>query len=456
MKYKLLFLLLIQYGVIHSQAFKSLNLPSIEISEQLPTRLEQSSTLLNGKDVHNRPFKIQFYGQSIISGLNMERIEQKLNERFPGVNFEILKNSIGGYQAPVLRKTAHFDLYPEYPDLLIFHVYGGTKTGDLEEILCSIKSRLTSDVLIFDHHYSYEEDSIKQISRNIYQDKESQVLRDLTNKYGFGVIPVRKYWAEFLKLNPRYNIKDLLKDTIHPNDYGNQLLEYIILESLFKAVATNKDKNFPSPQEVIKIKSSNQIKIEFTGNKVVLKPDSILIGSTIDLMIDGKKPVAITELYRVTRPSSFSGQWWPAINKISLNSHVTPVNEVWKVKFYNIDVKNESYMFEVFADKSGYQGTGESGKDFTSANKEISFKHEDISIFRGPIKETSLVESTIEFEMKNPYINYLTVHDSEEITLLQFSSNESHILELNNSSGALLNSQLIIYQPQQLDCVNVN
>ncbi|WP_194851618.1 SGNH/GDSL hydrolase family protein [Nonlabens antarcticus] len=445
----LLFLIQCCYGFNHN--LNKAKLPPIEVSTQLTAQLQQTANYLNNKTQSTRPFKIQFYGQSIVAGMDMQSVEKRLKNDFPDVKFQLLNNAIGGYQANLIKETAYHDLYPAHPDLLIFHVYGGTKTGELEELFCEITSRLTSDVLIFDHHISYVEGSLKQQDHIKYQDEESSTIKNLADKYGFGFINVRQYWKDFLTLNPDYTIKSLLRDDVHPNEEGNALLEYILFESLQKAVKRNgRNKSTVVHNSLLKIKNNKEIL--FTGNKVVLKPNKGAVGSTFKVLIDGKEPHQLAEAYTVTRPSSVPGQWWPAINRIYLNREMTQFPEKWKVNFSDIDWIKMTYKFDVVGDNSGPQGNGVNGQDFTSKNGLISFKQKDVTLFLIRERAEEFKEVTIEFEVKNQFKNPIHLKDDQEVTLFQSSRNTEHVLKLIPIEGSLQQTQMMVHTPQESSC----
>jgi hypothetical protein len=422
-------------------------MPIVEPSSKLASILNNSSVYLNNGLSRKSPFKIQFYGQSIVAGLNLKRIEQTFQEDFPEVNIEILNNSIGGYQAPLLKQTAYFDLYPEYPDLLIFHAYGGIESGELEELFIDIKSNLASEVVVFDHHISYVKDSVGQVDNIQLQDKQSAYIEQLAEKYGYGFISVRDYWKEFLRLNKDFNIKSLLRDNVHPNDAGNCLMEMVLVESLNKAIKSNQEKALELTHEAIELGLMDEYNFSFIGNKIDLEPSLESVGSVIDILIDGKKPQQIPALYTVSRPRSVPGQWWPAINRIFLSDSIIPNVEQWTITFYEINWKSKTYLLKAHGDISGFQGNGSSGKDFESINKAISFKHKDVAIFFNDRRKKDYKELDVEFEVNNRFKSPMKITSTTTQTLLQLLDNKKHSIKIKSVFGSLKKSKLFIYKP---------
>jgi len=73
--------------------------------------------------------RVLFYGQSITCQPWWREVAADLKERFPNADLTIKNHGIGGFTAPSLLATTEYDLFPFYPDLLIFHVYGGGDMG---------------------------------------------------------------------------------------------------------------------------------------------------------------------------------------------------------------------------------------------------------------------------------------------------------------------------------------
>ena len=85
------------------------------------------------------PVKIVYYGQSITAQGWRNILQKKLQERFPHAEFTFVNKSIGGFEAPNLVRTAAHDLYPEYPDLVIFHDYWGERSGHLQRMVHNLR-----------------------------------------------------------------------------------------------------------------------------------------------------------------------------------------------------------------------------------------------------------------------------------------------------------------------------
>jgi hypothetical protein len=94
--------------------------------------------------------RILFYGQSITEQDWWKSVANDLRRRFPDADLEIRNRAIGGFASQLLKRPAEHDVFPFYPDLVIFHVYGAHT--DYEEIIRGIRSRTTAEVLMQRDH----------------------------------------------------------------------------------------------------------------------------------------------------------------------------------------------------------------------------------------------------------------------------------------------------------------
>lgn len=447
---KLLILLLSSLSVfqLNAQQLTDYELPNITVSETLVNSLTQTASVFKGKKNIDRPFKIQFYGQSIIAGVDVNNVKKQLLKAYPTASLEMLNNAIGGYQAPKLLKTAEYDLYPNYPDLIIFHVYGGIKNGELERIFSNIKTRLSSDVIIFDHHISNAGSVVGQQRLDKIQDSESVAIRDLALECGFGFIPVRDLWKEFLQLNPTLQLKDLLRDGVHPNDLGKSYLEWLILQHVIKAVNSNNKDYILTSNHVIEDKSAT-VAVDFTGNRIDLQPSEQHVGTQLEVFIDGIPVSQNNNLYAVSRPTSFPRQWWPAITNIRLNSDFSQVEQDWTLIFKNINREKETFEFTLIGSVSGSQGLGYSDKDFISNDGSIEIDALDIAIFPldKNINSQDLENIEITFSVYPLFTSPILITDSKTIVLARLLENTSHTLSLKIDQGNLEDAYLRFYQP---------
>ena len=118
---------------------------------QLGLGIQRTMTLLaTSTPEHRHHVKILFYGQSITEQEWSKHVAADLRRRFPYADLEIENRAIGGFASQLLIRPAEHDLYPFYPDLLIFHVYGANQ--QYEQIIHSVRSRTTAEVMMQNDH----------------------------------------------------------------------------------------------------------------------------------------------------------------------------------------------------------------------------------------------------------------------------------------------------------------
>ena len=200
-----------------------------QTTDPLGAHLQRAMTLLaTSTPTHHNHLRILYYGQSITAQPWTQQVTTDLKARFPNADIQAENRAIGGFTAPSLIRTAEYDLYNYYPDLLIFHVYGGDKSGELEQILARVRARTTADILIRTPHFRWDTGVPRDGSADdprhkgaIVSDEEQAVkIRALAVKYGCELADTRAEWARYLA---KYDLKtkDMLQDGIHLNALGN-------------------------------------------------------------------------------------------------------------------------------------------------------------------------------------------------------------------------------------------
>lgn len=203
-------------------------------------KIQRTMTLLATSTPQKRnPVRILFYGQSVTLNPWWKVVADDLRKRFPHADLEIENRAIGGYGGPVLINTAEFDLYPFYPDLVIFHVWSGVESGHQEKIIRRIRERTTSEVLLWTSNLrwpsSVPPDGNPQHPDVIAKDGDDQAISDLYHRLGkelyCEVADVRTGMQRYLKQH-NLVVKDTLRDTVHPNELGNYLIAELVMPHL--------------------------------------------------------------------------------------------------------------------------------------------------------------------------------------------------------------------------------
>ncbi len=444
--------------------------PEIKINEaDFGKFLPRTMALLesSGPD-HHTPLHILFYGQSIIANSAIDQeILKYLHGKYPYADIKIKKVAIGGYEAPRLRKTAWQDLYPENPDLLVFHDYGG-ENGELEEIYRGIRSNLTTEVLTWTHHVDNFGSGIDK-----QRDASSIILRSLAAKYGFELADVRVLWKDYLKETHLPRTDFLIDKMIHLNPKGTDLLASFLLPhfrvnpdastdwkkhiTTIPLSASAKEVTFDpgawttSSQGVVS-SGTAPLKIELFGNRVDLT--GVSGTGSAKILLDGQTPSTEPDTLAASRSDKAPGSWWPAISLVQLGKNT--IVEKYTLNFHGVKPDGSSYAFTVQGSVSGDEGAGTSGVDFVSKSGRISIKAEDIALstVKKTLKKDLPAQFTINFEVhsmsedlwKSP--GALPPGTVSQRTVIRCWTDGPHTLEIiPNNDGPVGFSELTIFSP---------
>lgn len=340
---------------------------------QFGAGIQRTMTLLATSTPQKRnTVKILFYGQSITKQDWWKAVAADLRSRFPNADLIIANRAIGGFSANFLRRTLELDLIPFYPDLVIFHDYGGDI--DYEWIIREIRSRTTAEIAIQTDHLTWwpdKEENPAQRKAKLWHDKHSfEWLPEIAAKYKCELMEIRKPWEEYLRTNGLAP-KDLLTDSVHLNDRGNSLLAELVKRHLrydskmgdgaWRDLTRDAEANW----------ENGRIELDFEGNRVDLIPsrDDQTPYARARILIDGRKPSEFPELTAFTRPSDTAGADWPFV--IHLAAQKPLVIEDWVLKVLEADDKAEKIRFEVRGSVTGPDGTGVSTERFVSKSGRV-------------------------------------------------------------------------------------
>ena len=116
-------------------------------SESFGSEIQRTMALLaTSTPAHRNQVRILFYGQSITKQEWSQSVAEDIRARFPYADLTIENRAIGGYSSPYLIQTVAHDVYGFYPDLVIFHDYGGE--DDYEKIVRGIRQHTTAEILV--------------------------------------------------------------------------------------------------------------------------------------------------------------------------------------------------------------------------------------------------------------------------------------------------------------------
>lgn len=413
------------------------------------------SLLVQSTPTHRNHVKILVYGQSISEQDWWKQVADDLRRRFPNADLDIQNKAIGGFASQLLIRPAEHDVYPWYPDLVIFHVYGANQ--EYEQITHNIRSRTTAEVLIQRDHVTKWPAPTDQLAPD--KDKgawwddfmNNHVLPDTARKYGCGIVDIRGQWLDYLRTN-HVEPKALLSDDVHLNAWGNFLMARLISRYLVyrPELADTVDKN--SVQTLVigrDIRWRNgRLTVPFTGNRVDLvmdtpvKPTSDGKDSHIEILVDGKKPSAFAEAYSFTRPQP--NPWSPlALVRVDkgtnntapfVSSQTPDAPETWTLTITDVSPDFKTWDYTLSNALTGADGAGSNRAPFTSPSGRVGiapeafFHPNDKPIFKG---------YTITWQTQRNFADHFvsppqrTIASMEQtLTAIQGIANAPHTLEL--------------------------
>lgn len=364
--------------------------PAVKDPAELGLGVQRTMTLLaTSTPRHRNHVRVLFYGQSITEQEWSRQVAEELRRRFPEADLEIENRAIGGFASQLLIRPAEHDVYPFYPDLVIFQVYGANQ--QYEQIIQGIRSRTAAEVLMQLDHVAGkwpQDKPDEKADKGLWWDwmMNHQFLPEIAKKYNCGLVDVRTPWLDYLHSN-HYEPKQLLKDGVHLNAQGNYLMAQLVGRYLVYRHdlpdAAWKDLAHTHSVKAADWKAG-KLTIEFEGNRVDLLPiepkkkEGTPQGGNARILIDGKKPSEFPGAYRISRPSP--GPWSPLF--LSRVDHDSPLAlEDWTLKVKDVARDGKSWGFDVAGSVTGPDGSGRSDQPFTSKSGRV--KIDPAAWFRG-------------------------------------------------------------------------
>jgi hypothetical protein len=454
-------------GISHEGAVSHfIAIKEADFGKNLPRTM---ALLRSATPTHRTRLKVLGYGQSIVANSQAASMLVKhLQEAYPNAEISFRNTAIGGYQAPMLRKTCWYDLYPEYPDLVIFHDYGGEKTGEFEEMYRNLRRFTTAEVLTWTHHVDNFAAGV-----DAERDVSSEFLKEMAQKYGYEIADVRSAWKERLK-HTHESPQAYLLDQIHLNGAGTQLL----YDTLLPHLRVNPQASDLWRKQVIDLpleqggavaytaadavlrdgqlvtQAGGVVKVSFCGNRLDLSAlPSGGAQAVLEFTLDGRKPSECPSGYAATRPTLAPSVWWPSINLISLGDR--PVAQDYVLSFTGVSPDGKTYAFSASGSVSGDEGSGAADKDFTSRSGTCSIKAEDVA-FKG-VKEISgkdmPKEFTVAFSVRSMSRDRLAIDahgtdvEAAMTTIIQCREDKPHTVEIRTTSGPAAIAGIRVYSP---------
>lgn len=441
------------------------NLASLGANIQRTMRLLATST----PQKRNR-VRILFYGQSVTRNPWWQDVAEHLRNTYPHADLEITNLAIGGYSAPVLIHTAEFDLYPHYPDLLIFHVYGGVEGGEQEKIIEKVRRTTTSEVLLWTSHFRWPRDLPRDgdpndpAARKLAEADETRtaMIRNITRRYGCELAEVRERMRKHLEDNGLFP-KDTLGDSVHPNRLGNFLIGELIKPSLRYDPKFPNDswkdmvRDVPLDDPSVRRGADGSLEVTFDGNRidVVAASPGGGVRGTARVQIDDRPPSEFPELYYHARPSNAPHDGVrPAINGIG---HETPlILEKWTARILECSPEENVLRYEVIGSKTGPDGEGDHLTRFVSNSGRVVIEPRmwmvcwAVKYRKKPLPD----DFEVRWEVKPLFNDVYRAPQADDpakesaVTLAQGLTNGKHTLRLiPNDDGPIAVKMFRVYRP---------
>lgn len=407
-----------------------------------------------------------FYGQSIVEQRWHKYIIERLKRKYPTVRFEVANKAIGGYQADSLIRTAESDLYPYYPDILFFHVYGDIEK--YEQIVKKVRATTSAEIVLWTSHLGIKEKAKELLAT---PDKRSVAIREIASRNKCMFIDLRAKWCEMLLAND-WEPKKMLKDTIHLKEEksGSMAKKYYALfigEELCRVKGESGDVGSSGNNEIISVEdgrvkrmSDGSLELSFDGNRVVAVADG-KGNKKVEMLLDGKALSEFAEMYVNTRPSSHVS-WMPMIRHVDCKSGVKPVKENWTLTYIEGTEPFGPVVYKVAGSVTGPDGEGRSDADFVSKSGRAVIRKSDFHAIwqygyfvKSAIKEGerlkgkyARVGDTITWKTAPLFAEDWTPgKEDERKVLVQNCSNGKHKLTLKSQGGVKGIKEFVVYAP---------
>jgi hypothetical protein len=445
-------------------------IPSEEIGvKQNPTAIHIQRTMkaLEESTAEKPAYvKVLFYGQSIVGQHWHPYIIKGLQKKYPTAIFEVANKAIGGYQAENLIRTAESDLYPYYPDILFFHVYGNMEK--YEEIIKKVRATTSAEIVLWTSHLNAKENP-KELLES--PDKRSVAIKEVAERNNCMFIDLRTKWCEMLLAN-NWESKEMLGDSVHMKNektgcMAKTYYAHFIGEELCRIKGANGEADVSGKIEVVSLKdkrikrrSDGSLELSFEGNRVVAVSDG-KGKEKIDIKLDAKNPSEFAEMYYNTRPSTLVS-WMPMIRCIERKEGVMPVKEDWTLTYIEGTEPFGPLVYKVEGSVTGLDGEGRSDADFESKSGRAVIKKADFQaiwqysyfvkskIKKGdPLKgKYAKVGETIKWKTLPLFAeDWIPGKVDERTTLIQNCSNGKHKLTLKSKGSVKGIKEFIVYSP---------
>ena len=380
-----------------------------------------------------------------------------LRTTYPNANLVIKDYGIGGCASQCLVAPSEHDIYPFYPDLVIFHVYGSNT--DYETIVRTTRERTTAEMLLQTDHFTGDDSWSDQMSYTF--------IPQYANTYQCGIANIRDPWKRYLTANS-YQPSQLLSDDVHLNAQGNYLMAALIERNLAYKSTLAADPNGLVKEYHVGTDAawqSGTLAMRFAGNRVdVVFDNTGAAGTRATVLVDGARPSTNAGCYSFTRPNgAFGAEWiddplgkdWPwetgAIMRVTSNAQ--RLVEDWTVTITRF-ASGTDFSFSVAGTRTGADGSGSySGTDpFVSTSRRVVIRRADWWLAN--LIDTSIsVGHTIKWSAAGNFADTVVAPSMTDpateytVTLAQGLTNADHQLTLTALGATVPIKAIRVYRP---------
>ncbi|MDB4972902.1 MAG: hypothetical protein JWN48_1243 [Myxococcaceae bacterium] len=403
--------------------------------------------------------RVLFYGQSITQSDWARKVAEGLRQRFPLAELELQNRALGGFASELLVKSAETDLYPYYPDLVIFHVYGAHTR--YEDIVRRLRERTTAEILLQTDHVLKAEELSEETAADQLAPRPEQwsafmnhaFLPGLSERYRAAVCDLRSAWKQHLRVHALAPAA-LLRDGLHLNTRGGELMADYLEQCLQPAPSLGpsvaEDWVQTSELEADTLRAG-VLTFAFEGNRVdvLLSPGE---SESAAVRIDGRRPSEWPELYAFARAHSPEAGMWPPV--FELNASAPLLLETFTLEVTRVRGAGDTaqYHFTLEGSKTGPDGSGSSAVRFESHSRRVVIDPEDwhaAYAFEAaglPQPEHFSIELRVEPHFVDAFAGRAFDPASEHaITLAQGLPNTKHTLELRGDLSKV--RAIRVYRP---------
>lgn len=342
--------------------------------------LARTVSMLRRGEGTNTLYRVLFYGQSITSTRWTDLAAKNIAYHYPNTNFEFVNLAIGGNAASLLKRSVARDIDDIYPDLVVFHDYGGEQ--DYEDIIKAIRSRSAAEVILQTDHLTTYPEPLCPTGLNIkfstppgctgniwlhqrhWDDYMSgSVIPRIAVRYGAAIDPRRTGWIKYIGRH-RLEPSQLLQDEIHPNAEGWRLAASLFTEFLRNTIRSS-ETNAQGLTNIIPANNHPVKQVRFEGNRLEII-SSRPLSQSLEVTIDGIPSKSQPGCWIPTRVSSVP--WipeWPALRQITLSNHRLEPDE-WTIKLDQFNDNLTDFRFRLYSKLHGFDGEGRGQNDFVS------------------------------------------------------------------------------------------